>query len=79
MSPTGWNILGLVMSLAGVLILFRYGMPFRVRTEGMTYVVLRAIDQAEKAIERRYTIFGYVGLVLVILGTVCQIYAAYRA
>jgi len=29
-----WNIGGIVLSVCGVLILFRYGMPYRVRTGG---------------------------------------------
>ena len=35
MLPTGWwTTAGLVLSLVGVLLLFRYGMPYRVRTRG---------------------------------------------
>jgi hypothetical protein len=79
MSIAAWNILGLAMSLLGVLILFRYGMPFRVRTEGVGYIARRAIDEKERARDRSYTILGYIGLALVVLGTFCQMYAAYHA
>jgi hypothetical protein len=77
MTAAGWNIFGLAMSLVGVLILFRYGMPFRVPTEGVTFVVTRQIDRKEKALYRRYKFLGYIGLVLVVVGTFCQTYAAY--
>jgi hypothetical protein len=45
MSAAASNCLGLAMSLFGVLILFRYGMPFRVQTEGATYYVTEEIDE----------------------------------
>jgi len=27
-----WNVVGLILNLIGVILLFRYGMPYRVRT-----------------------------------------------
>ena len=38
---------GISMALVGVIILFMYGMPFRVKTEGITYIVTEQIDEAE--------------------------------
>ena len=34
------NVFGLVANLVGVILLFRYGMPYRVRTKGETYMAL---------------------------------------
>ena len=54
--PAGWwSTAGLVLSLIGVLLLIRHGMPYRVRTAS------------------RYEMLGWLGLLLAILGTVCQI------
>jgi hypothetical protein len=32
--PATFSIIGLALNLLGVIVLFRYGMPYRVRTEG---------------------------------------------
>jgi hypothetical protein len=76
MTATQWNILGLLMVLGGVLLLFRYGMPYRVRSEGDVYLVTGEKNQADRKQERLYAILGWVGLVLVVLGTISQIKAA---
>ena len=34
--PATFSIIGLALNLMGVIVLFRYGMPYRVRTEGDT-------------------------------------------
>ena len=34
--PAIFSIMGLALNLMGVIVLFRYGMPYRVRTEGDT-------------------------------------------
>jgi hypothetical protein len=74
MLPAGWwSTAGLVLSLIGVLLLFRYGMPFRVRTGGYPTRVTLSNDPRAAAFERRYTIVGWLGLFLVVLGTICQI------
>jgi hypothetical protein len=79
MNTAALNIVGLVLNLAGVIILFLYGMPFHVRTDGTVYLISHQVDAAEKALERRYTIFGYFGLLAIVLGTGMQIVGAYRA
>jgi hypothetical protein len=79
MSTIALNIIGLVLNLVGVFILFRYGMPFHVRTEGTVFIVSGQVDAAEKALERRYEIFGYFGLLAIVVGTGMQIIGAYRA
>jgi hypothetical protein len=72
------NIGGLVANLAGVLLLFRYGMPFRVRSEGLTYFIANGPpDQREIKEDRRHTILGMLGLILIILGTAAQIAAVF--
>lgn len=70
-----FNILGLVCSLVGVIVLFRYGMPYKVRTGGATNIIMEQIDEAEVALEGRYDKYGTGGLILIILGTGFQIVA----
>jgi hypothetical protein len=73
------NLIGLFLNLVGILILFRYGMPFHVPTGGAVSLILERRDQAEIALERRYTVYGYIGLGCLIVGTICQMVAAWRA
>jgi hypothetical protein len=47
-------------------------MPFRVPTKGVTYLITEQTNAEEIAIERRFLIVGYVGLALLILGTLLQ-------
>jgi len=79
MSTAALNIIGLVLNLVGVIILFRYGMPFHVPTGGAVHIVTEQIDAAEKALESWYEIYGYFGLLAIVVGTFMQIVGAYRA
>jgi hypothetical protein len=67
------NIAGLLMNLIGVILLFRYGMPYRVRSGGNAFYVSSHSDQAEVAAERLYERLGLSGLILIVLGTAAQI------
>ncbi len=69
------NTIGLILNLAGVILLFRYGMPYRIRTNGKTAKTLKLADADEKILsEKRYDRRGRFGLILIVLGTGCQIY-----
>jgi hypothetical protein len=72
-TPAQLNIAGLILVLAGVLLLFRYGMPYETRRGGHSYLLLEEEDQNQIALERRYARLGWVGLVLVVAGTISQI------
>ena len=70
-----FNLIGLALTLVGVLILFRWGMPFHVPTGGANFIITEQDDPKAVALERIYTIIGYVGLVALIAGTVLQMVA----
>ena len=70
-----FNLIGLALTLVGVLILFRWGMPFHVPTGGAVALITEGGDRREIALERIYTVIGYVGLVALIAGTVLQMVA----
>ncbi len=75
MSAAAWNIWGLCLALMGILMLFRYGMPYHVRTGGAISYVAEEIDEKEKALETRYAVLGWIGLILVVVATLFQIVA----
>jgi hypothetical protein len=69
------NAAGLVLNLAGVFLLFRYGMPYRVSqlNEGSTFAdPPTARDIALNAKHKR---LGGIGLVLIVSGTAFQLVA----
>jgi hypothetical protein len=65
-------LVGIALNLVGVLLLFRYGMPFRVERKGASYWLLEETDYDVIKIERRYKILGYIGVVLIVLGSALQ-------
>ena len=69
------NIAGLLMNLVGVILLFAFGMPFRIRTGGYTVRVTSPVDPKKVRTERWYDVLGWLGLALIVLGTVAQIRA----
>lgn len=67
------SIVGLVANLIGVIILFRYGMPFHVPRKGQSSLLLEGIDHESLKKEACYTILGHVGLILIVVGTLFQV------
>jgi hypothetical protein len=64
---------GLVLELIGVVLLFRFGMPFAARTGGRHNLVVSQVDEALRMQERRFNTLSWVGLVLIVFGTAAQI------
>jgi uncharacterized protein YhhL (DUF1145 family) len=75
--PAYLNIAGLVMSLVGVILLFRFGMPFALPMNGAVMLVTEDVNQALVEQQHRYEILGYAGLFLIFAGTACQVWASY--
>jgi hypothetical protein len=70
------NSVGLLLALAGILLLFHYGMPYQVRTGGVIqFEADNPRDQNQIELERWYDRLGWVGLVYVVIGTCYQIIA----
>jgi hypothetical protein len=67
------NVFGLAANLIGVLLLFRYGMPYRVPTGGSSIYVSSSADPYQLAEEQRYKRLGILGLVSIVVGTAAQI------
>jgi hypothetical protein len=76
MRAFGWNATGLILSAAGVLILFRFGMPFRLSAKSGDYIVTG--DSTDPAwLETTYQTLGYIGLLSILVGTAFQVAGAY--
>jgi len=71
-----WSIFGLALSLIGVLLLFVFGMPFRIRAEGGNILTTRP-DPARLRGEKIYSALGAIGFALIVIGTLCQVAGAY--
>lgn len=63
--------LAIICNLSGVLLLFRYGMPYRVATpdgkQTLRWVVNNDIDPETVRLDRFYTRLGKLGLFLVVI------------
>jgi hypothetical protein len=77
--PNAWSIIGLVTNLVGVVLLFRFGIPYYVRTDGSISLILESKDADQARREKIADRIGWAGLGLVVLGTICQILGAWRA
>ena len=64
------TIFGLLLNLVGVVLLFLFGMPFRVATGGTLN-----IDVQVKRIDDLFSVLGWIGLLAILLGTLFQILA----
>lgn len=62
------NSIGLVLDIAGALLLWKYGLPEHLSREGHVYFVLNEIDEEEKAKAKKYDRWSHAGLSLLILG-----------
>ncbi len=68
----GWNAIGVSLQLAGTLLLFKYGMPGRVRTGGNQAILMEQVDHHAVGEEAHYDQMGYFGLTLTIVGGLAQ-------
>jgi hypothetical protein len=70
------NIFGLLLNLAGIVLLFLFEMPFRVATGSKTVPwTTSSIDVQVKKLDDIYTVLGWIGLLMLVLGTLLQILA----
>ncbi len=70
------NVCGLLFNLGGVVLLFLFGMPFRIATGGK--VITWTTDIVNEQIRRKdrlYTVLGWLGLGLIVVGTMLQVSA----
>ena len=77
MTPFAWNTTGLLLCLVGVVLLFRYGMPYRISTSGGGDFITTESSSEPPLVDTIYRTLGWIGLLAIIVGTGCQIAGAY--
>jgi hypothetical protein len=78
LAAPAWNTIGILMSLIGVLLLFRFGMPYHVPTGGAQFIITEQVDENDILKEAKYMRYGYLGLGLTVFGSLMQIYASWH-
>ena len=70
------TIFGLLLNLAGIVLLFLFEMPFRVAS-GVKPGTWRmsSFDLQAKKLDDIYTVLGWIGLLALVLGTLLQVLA----
>jgi hypothetical protein len=71
------NTAGLAATLVGIILLFLFQMPFRIRTDGYSFYAASREDPKERAKDRVYDLLGLLGLLLLVTGTLVQIAAVW--
>ncbi len=74
--PQAWNVAGIALATLGVIGLFFFGAPFRVRGRGrsITWTSSRP-HLAEEAKDGLFDLFGWLSLVVTVSGAACQVVA----
>ena len=67
------NSIGLLLDIAGAILLWKYGLPESISREGTIPLVIGQIDGAEVAKAKTYDCWSKFGLTLLILGFVLQL------
>jgi len=65
-------IIGLILDMIGVGLIFIFGIPSKIDTEGHTYIITENVDENEKKEANKYKRFSWMGLFLVFLGFLLQ-------
>ena len=73
MTPSIVNDLGLIIDIAGALLLFKYGLPADIDRNGHTYRITSEIDHDEVRKGQLYDRRGKAGLVMLVIGFALQL------
>lgn len=66
------NGIGLVANLVGVILLFRYGMPYR-HTGSFLLLSGDAVSDGDRRQDALYRLLGWIGLFLIVAGAALQL------
>ena len=70
------KIFGLLLNLAGIVLLFLFEMPFRVATDSKTMLwTAPSIHVEVKKLHDIFAVLGWIGLFALVLGTLLQVLA----
>lgn len=76
MMATIFNVAGLIATLVGVFLLFRFGMPCRVPQINEGSLWADKPTERDQRLNRRYRFWGWIGLALIVFGTIAQVAGA---
>ena len=65
--------MGLVLDIAGAILLWKYGLPESISREGTITLSIGQVDEAEVAKAKTYDCWSKLGLTLLILGFIFQL------
>ncbi len=71
------NTIGLSLVIVGCVILYKFGLSADVRPSGKSFLALEQVDEAEIAKGKRYICWGRAGIILVLIGSVIQVWATW--
>jgi heme/copper-type cytochrome/quinol oxidase subunit 1 len=77
MTPQALAIISLCgsgLNLTGLVLLFLFGLPFKVRTGGADWVLTRQVDEAARQMEFRSDVLQWIGFICVLVGTLLQMW-----
>jgi hypothetical protein len=67
------NSIGLILDIAGVVLVWRYGLPESVSREGAQYIITEQTDERERMKAARFDLLSKIGLGLIIGGFALQL------
>jgi hypothetical protein len=73
MTPKFVNSIGLIFDIAGVVLVWKYGLPESISRTGATYLLLEESDATEIARANKYDKRSRIGLSLLMLGFIGQL------
>lgn len=71
------NTVGLTLVFAGCVLLYHFGLPPNVDPTGAVHFIAEQSDNAEIAKGKRYRFWGRTGIVLIAIGSLFQLLAAW--
>jgi hypothetical protein len=74
---TSLNSVGLLLDIAGALLLLRYGLPPKIDPQGHIHLIAEQVDQSEIALGRRYRRWSSFAVILLVVGFALQLVAGY--
>ena len=71
------NSMGLIFDLAGIVLLFIYGLPPEINPGGKSYRITGETDESEARKYKRYKCWSFVALFLLLIGFMLQLISNY--
>ena len=71
------NSIGLILDILGVIILFKFGLPSNINKNGSVGMAFIKKDESEIKKWKLYNFWSRFGLIIILLGFICQIVSNY--